>query len=397
MTPTEFADAPRRLEARILLLTLGAFSTGTDAWVVAGILHAIAKNLSVTDGATGQMVSAYAFVYAVSAPLLAAITARLPWQRTVVIALLGIATADVCCALAQSLTVLIAARMLAGACAALYTPTAFAAATSLWPPSRLGGALAKVALGTTAAIVLGVPAGTWIGHIFGWRLTFLAGSALAALAALSLAAGRLPDAKLAALPSVAARFAPMTYRPVLLTLLATALWTTGTFTVYVYTAPIFGVPLALDNIALLLLGYGLGAVAGSQSGGRLVDRFGPTAPILAVMSVSALNYSLMHLSGRGLFGAAGAMFVMGFCAWATWPAQQSRLLNFRPQHRPVMMSLFVSAIQIGSASGSALGGFLITKFSVTTPPYAASMITVLGIVVFLLSERRDLREPETPR
>jgi DHA1 family inner membrane transport protein len=395
MTSTEFADAPRRLDARILLLTLGAFSIGTDAWVVAGILRAIAQDLSASIGATGQLVSAYAFTYAVSAPLLAAIPARLPWQRTVVIALLGIAVGDVFCAMAQSLPLLIAARVLAGASAALYTPTAFAAATALWPRERRGGALAKVALGTTAAIVIGGPAGTWIGHVFGWRLTFVASSSLAALAAVSLAAGHLPNAKITALPGLAARLAPMTHRPIILSLLATMAWTTGTFTVYTYIAVIFGVPLGFENIAGLLLAYGVGALAGSQSGGRLVDRFGTTGPILAVLSLTALNYSLMSLSGRTALGTAVALFIMGFCAWASWPAQQSRLLSLRPQHGRVMMSLFLSAIQIGSASGSALGGFLLAKLSAAAPPYAASVITIVGLAIFLLSERSGLRGPET--
>jgi MFS transporter, DHA1 family, inner membrane transport protein len=395
MTLTELAEEPRQLDARILLLTLGAFSIGTDAWVVAGILRAIAQDLSASVGATGQVVSAYAFTYAVGAPLLAAIAPRLPWQRTLVVALLGIAGADIFCAMAQSLPILIAARVVAGASAALYTPTAFAAATVLWPPARRGGALAKVALGTTAAIVLGVPLGTWVGHVFGWRLTFVVASSLAALAAVSLAIGRLPNAKIAALPGLAARLAPITHPPIVLSLLATMCWGAGTFTVYTYIAVIFGVPLGLDNIAGLLFAYGVGALAGSQSGGRLVDRFGATGPLLAVISANALNYSLMNLTGRTALGAAVALFVTGFCGWASWPAQQTRLLSLRPQHGAVMMSLFLSAIQIAVASGSALGGFLVAKLSATAAPYAASMITVVGLAIFLLSERNGLRRRET--
>jgi MFS transporter, DHA1 family, inner membrane transport protein len=377
--------APQRLDARIFLLALGAFAIGTDSWVMAGILRGVAQDLSVSVEATGQVVTAYSLTYALSAPLLAAITAHWPWRRTIIIALIGIAGADAVCASAGSFWIVIAGRIVAGASAGLYTPTAFAAATGLWPPTHRGAALAKVALGTTAAIVCGVPLATWIGHAFGWRITFVLGSLLAASAALSLAASRLPMPDVVPRPGLAERLAPVTRRRVVLSLLAAVLWTSAAFTVYTYAAVIFGMRLGLDNIAVLLLGYGLGGLTGSQSGGPLVDRFGTTRPILLAFSVAALNYALMHFTGSNLLGAAAALFIMGFCAWAAWPAQQSRLVSFEPEHRPVVMSLFASAIQIGLASGSALGGLLLANFSPAAPTYAASVITVAGLGVFLLS------------
>jgi DHA1 family purine base/nucleoside efflux pump-like MFS transporter len=105
----------------------------------------------------------------------------------------------------------------------------------------------------------------------------------------------------------------------------------------------------------------------------------------------------MYFSAGSPLGAAGALFVMGFCAWAAWPAQQSRLVSFEPEHRPVVMSLFASAVQVGLASGSALGGMLLANFSTATPAYAASAMTIAGLGIFLLSDRRDLRQLENSR
>jgi MFS transporter, DHA1 family, inner membrane transport protein len=397
MTGGEIAQAPQRLDARIFLLALGAFAIGTDSWVIAGILRGIAQDLSVNVETTGQLVTAYSLTYALSAPLLAAVTAHWPWRRTIIIALIGIACADAACAAGGSFWIVIAGRIAAGGCAGLYTPTAFAAATGLWPATHRGAALAKVALGTTAAIVCGVPFATWIGHVFDWRVTFLLSGVLAAAAAFSLAASRLPMPEVVRRPGLAERLAPITRRRVVLSLIAAALWTSAGFTVYTYAGVIFGMRLGLDNIAALLFGYGLGGLTGSQSGGRLVDRFGTAVPILAAFSFAALNYGLMYFSAGSPLGAAGALFVMGFCAWAAWPAQQSRLVSFEPEHRPVVMSLFASAVQVGLASGSALGGMLLANFSSATPAYAASAMTIAGLGIFLLSDRRDLRQLENLR
>jgi MFS transporter, DHA1 family, inner membrane transport protein len=380
------------LDARIFLLALGAFAIGTDSWVMAGILRGVAGDLSVSVEASGQLVTAYSLTYALSAPLLAIVTAHWPWRRTIIIALLGVAAADATCGAAGSFWIVVAGRIAAGACAGLYTPTAFAAATSLWPPSHRGSALAKVALGTTAAIVCGVPLGTRVGHAFGWRVTFLLCALLAALAAFSLAAARLPMPDVAVAPGLAERLAPIRRQRVALSLLAAALWTSAAFTVYTYAAVIFGMRLGLDDIAVLLFAYGLGGLAGSQSGGRFVDRFGTIGPILAAFSVATLNYSLMYFSGGSALGAAAALFIMGFCSWAAWPAQQSRLVSFEPEHRAVVMSLFAAAIQVGLASGSALGGLLLANFSTAAPAYAACAMTLLGLGVFFASNRRDLRE-----
>jgi MFS transporter, DHA1 family, inner membrane transport protein len=120
-------------------------------------------------------------------PLLAAATARLRRERVVVLALSGFALADAICALAPNYGVLLAARILAGASGALFSPTAYGMAAALAPPERRGAALATVALGMTIATVFGAPLGTWIGHAFGWRASFLLGALFSAVAATTLA------------------------------------------------------------------------------------------------------------------------------------------------------------------------------------------------------------------
>ena len=143
------ADTP--LDVRIYLLTLGTFALGTDVFVIAGILPMIAGDLGVSVEAAGQMVTVYALTYALGSPILAALAAQWHRERVVVLALAGFATADLACSLAPSFAILLAARFLAGASGALFSPTAYTIAAALAPAERRGAALARVALGMTSA------------------------------------------------------------------------------------------------------------------------------------------------------------------------------------------------------------------------------------------------------
>ncbi len=387
------SDAPAgRLDPRIHLLALGSFAIGTDVFVIAGILPRIAGDLGVGIEAAGQIIAAYALVYALGSPLLAALTARWQRARVTVLALTGVALADALCALAPSYGVLIAGRLLAGGCAALFSPTAYTLAAGLAPAVRRGAGLAAVALGMTSATVIGAPLGTWIGGAFGWHMTFVLGAALAAGAALALRLARLPAMPPGAVPRLAERFSPLTRSAVLASLAANLLWSAGNYTIYNYSAVLFGQRLGLDSIAWLLLGYGLGGVSGSQLGGRLVDRFGAIAPVVVFIAVDALDIGLLNLIGGSALGAGIGLFIIAFAGWAVFPAQQSRLLALEPAHGGVVMSLLASTIYIGSAVGAGLGGLMLAHFAPTVPAYVACGIVSLGLGAFLLGIAAARRE-----
>jgi MFS transporter, DHA1 family, inner membrane transport protein len=397
--PADTAPRSGRLDPRILLLALGTFGLGTDVFVIAGILRLIADGLHVSDEAAGQLATAYALIYALGSPLLAAATARWRRERVVVIALAGFALADAICALAPNYGVLLAGRILAGASGALFSPTAYGMAAAIAPPERRGAALATVALGMTSATVLGAPLGTWIGHAFGWHAPFLLGAALTAAAAAALALTRMPATTPAAVPRLAERFSPLARPAVLLSLVANWLWSAGNYTIYQYSAVLFGSRLHLDNIMWLLAGYGLGGVAGSQLGGRLVDRFGTVAPMVLCVGINAANLTLLNITGATPWGAGVVLFILAFAGWAVFPAQQSRLLQLEPAHGGLVLSLISSTIYIGAATGAALGGLLLARFPSAAPAYVAGAITVAGLLVFLASLPAARRTPHrgTPR
>ena len=376
------------LDPRIWLLAVGTFAIGTDAFVVAGLLPSIAVDLSVGLAAAGQVVAAYGLTYAIGSPLLAAVAGSTRRDRLVLMTLAGFTVANALCAVAPSYWTLIAARVLAGVGAALYSPTAYVLATSIVPPERRGAALAAVALGMTASTVLGVPLGVFIGHALSWHATFWLVAGVSAMATAALAVGGLPVPPREAPIALRRRLAPLGRLPVLLTILPQLLWGSGSLTVYTYIAVLLGAEgFSQRSVPLLLLAYGAGGMAGSQLGGRLLDRFGSERPIVVLLCVGGLNQLLVTWAGAvpGLMPVV--LFLWSFCGWGLWAPQQSLLIAQEPRNPGVVLALANSTVYIGAAVGATLGGALLSRWPVTVLPFFAVSFYIGALVIFLATQR----------
>ena len=145
---------------RTLVLALGTFAVGTDAFVLAGFLPDVAASLHTSTARAGQAVTVFAAAYAIASPLVATLTARLPRRALLVAALAVLAIANAASALAPNLPLLLISRVLAAGGAAGYTPTAGAVSAALVRPEMRARALSVVVGGLTVATALGVPLGT---------------------------------------------------------------------------------------------------------------------------------------------------------------------------------------------------------------------------------------------
>jgi MFS family permease len=176
-------------KAPLLWLALGTFAVGTESFMIAGLLPGMAADLAVTLPQAGQLVTAFALAYALSSPVLTALTGRIERRSLLIGAMLAFAAANVLAWTAPGYLQLMAARILLAFAAGLYVPGANALASTVAAPERRGSAIAIVNGGLSLAIALGVPLGALVGDGMGWRTTFGGVAILAALAALGLAYG----------------------------------------------------------------------------------------------------------------------------------------------------------------------------------------------------------------
>ncbi|WP_354100658.1 MULTISPECIES: MFS transporter [unclassified Bradyrhizobium] len=351
----------------LIWLTLGAFAIGTEGFMIAGLLPALARDLTVSLPAAGHLITAFSLAYAIGAPVMAVLTAGLERRRVLAISMGGFALSNLLAALAPGYAGLLAARLLLAMSAATFMPAASGYAAAVGGSERRGRALSTITTGLTLAIIAGVPLGVLVGQGFGWRATFFGVAALAAISLVGLLT-RLPRQLPGVTVGLRERLALAKRRDILGVLVTSVLTVAGTFTVYTYLgifiARIAG--LAPQTLAPVLLGFGLASAAGTQLSGGAADRWGGrnTVIVAATLSLAAyLAFSLGAALGpaRSMVVVLPAILLWGSASWGLITAQQSRLVALAPALAPVSLSMNSSAIYLGSAMGAAAGALVIAN------------------------------------
>lgn len=388
-TPGTAAPPPRGLSSTIVL-ALGTFAVGTDAFVVTGFLPEMAKALDVSPQAAGQSVTVFAVAYAAGSPVLATLTARVPRRVLLVCALVFLGLANVGSALAPSFGVLVATRVLAAAGAASYTPNAGAAAAGLVRPAQRARALAIVLGGLTAATAVGVPLGNLAERAFDWRsvLAMVAVLCLICAGAIFLAMPPLPGTPRIPLRK---RLAVLRNPGVIAVLPLTVLGLTAGCVMWAYSVPVLtAVGIAPARILWMLFLFGLGAAAGNMVAGAATDRWG-SVPVLTAgyVSLAAAMALIAWQAAAGVRSTAltGALVTAwGAGIYSQTSPQQHRLMAVAPAEPALVIGLNSSAIYAGIGIGTVLGG------SILPAGVRAAALTATGIAaaagLYLMLTRR---------
>ncbi|GHO51070.1 MFS transporter [Ktedonospora formicarum] len=383
-----------RINPRIFLLALGMFALGTDAFVVAGVLPVIAREMGVTESLAGQLITAFSLTYGFGAPVLAALTGHWSRNKALLISLGAFCLLNLGSALAPNFIVLLLTRILVGCSAAVFGPLAYTIGSTLAPPEKRGKALALVGTGLTISTVLGSPLGTWIGEHFGWRLSFGLVALLAGIAFSVLVLYGLPKTASAPTISLRERIAPVGEPRVLLALIPSLLWNLGIYVVYTYIAPLLQQNLHTSDVSPYLLAFGLGPALGSLIIGVVIDRIGSTRPIAIALVGLLIIEPLIALTTHSIMGALVILFLWGSCAPMLFTPQQHRLLHLTPEHANVILALNNSTFYLGIAGGAALGGFALQMVSVTQLGWIGVVFVLLALVLFAVSIRLSKRKVE---
>ncbi|WP_244283803.1 MFS transporter [Paraburkholderia caballeronis] len=387
MSPT---TSPPSL-APLYWLALGTFAVGTESFMIAGLLPDIAADLHTSVIATGQLVTVFALAYALSSPILTALTGAFNRRTLMIVALCAFTAANVVAWAAQSYWALLAARILLAAAAGLYVPGANALAGAIAGPERRGTALAIVNGGITIAVAFGVPLGALVGDRLGWRMTFAGVAALSAAATAGLLFG-LPRSIGAGLPGATLRERIHVARQpvILMTLFVTTLWAMGAYTIYTYLALFIArtTPLHGGQIGYVLFTWGVAAAIGVFSGGRAVDRVGPRRVIVPCLGVSIVAFSLMSASAHWLPTTWALVPILigvvawGIAHWSFYPAQQAGLIHQAGlRGTPIALSLNASFMYLGFSLGAALGSLTLSLTSVNNLGWTAAACEVAALIL----------------
>jgi len=367
----------------LLALAVGAFGIGTTEFVMMGLLPNVADDLRISIPTAGHLVSAYALGVVIGAPLLAALTAKLPRRRTLM-GLMGLfIVGNALSAAAPSYDWLLAARFLSGLPHGAFFGVGAVVATGLVAPERKARSVSLMFLGLTVANVAGVPVATLMGQNFGWRATFLGVSAIgvAAIAALALL---LPhDHGHAAAVGVRRELAALGSLPVWLALGTTVAGFGALFSAYSYITPMLTdtAGYAASDVTVLLALFGVGATAGNLLGGRLADHH-LRGTLFAGLTSLVLILALFPLLMQTQWGAAAAVILLGTTAFATGSPLQLMVMEKASSAPSLASSANQAAFNLANAGGAWLGGLALTAgFGPASPALAGAALAVLGLAV----------------
>ncbi len=363
----------------LVVLTLGNFTAGTGALLVTGLLDSIASGVSVSIQAAGQLTTAFAISVAIFGPLLATLTSKLDRRTALTAALVVFAAGCATSAMAADYYWLLASRVLTGIGASLYTPQAAASAALLVPPEQRGRAITTVFGGFIFATVFGVPIGTYLGAMFGWREAFAVVVGVALLNAAVL--WRVMPPKLMAPKVDLSAWGQILRSPGLMLLIATTgLQICGQLTFFVYLAPYFKTSLALTTagVGWLFMWYGLANLVGNTVVARNIDRVGAArlSNLGIVITAAAMAAFLFGWGSLALTMLLLALW--GTASFAINSGMQTRLVGAAPWLAPAALPLNSTSIYLGQAAGAAIGGWLVSHDHLRSLPWVGAVFVVIA-------------------
>ena len=381
----------------LFALTISAFAIGTTEFVIVGLIPTIAADLQVSLPSAGLLVSLHALGVAIGAPVLTALTGRMP-RKTLLIGLMVLFTlGNLLAWKAPGYMSLMTARVLTGLAHGVFFSIGSTLATSLVPKEKAASAIAIMFTGLTVALVTGVPLGTFIGQHFGWHETFLAVSLLGIIALI----GSLifvPNGLKHTPPASIARQLTILKQPRLLMVYAkTALGYGGNFVVFTFLAPILQQVSGFSASAVtwVMLIYGVSVAAGNLWGGRLADRMGPIKALQIIFLLLAAVLAVFSFTAHSPVLALITVLFWGAVAFGNVPGLQVYVVQQAERYAPhavdVASGLNIAAFNLGIAGGAWVGGMIVENYGLMVTPWVGAIVVLLAFGMTRWSGALDKR------
>jgi DHA1 family inner membrane transport protein len=379
-------------------LTLSAFAIGTTEFVIVGLIPTIAASLHVSVPSAGLLVSLYALGVAVGAPVLTALTGRVPRKLLLLGLMLLFTAGNLVAWMAPGYEALMAARVLTGLAHGVFFSIGSTIATSLVPKEKAASAIALMFSGLTVALVTGVPLGTFIGQHFGWQMTFLAVAMLGVIAFIGIAL-LVPRTIAGSKPSSLATQVAVLKKPRLLLVYAmTTLGYGGTFVAFTYLAPILQqvAGFSAGTVGLVMLVYGVSVAFGNIWGGKLADRKGPVRALQIVFALLAAVLLVLQFTATNKIAVLITVLAWGAVAFGNVPGLQvyvvQRAGRDAPQAVDVASGLNIAAFNVGIALGAWGGGIIVDRIGLMATPWIGALVVLGALALTTLAGRLDRRD-----
>ncbi|MBU4642732.1 MFS transporter [Bacillus toyonensis] len=370
----------------IYILALGAFAMGTTEFVVSGILEVISEDLGVSISLAGQLVTVYAFSFAIGALFLVMVTAKFERKKVLFYSMLFFIVGGFIAFFSFNFIILMVSRIVLALSGGVYFVVATNYAAQLAPAEKRGSAIATVITGFSISLVLGVPLGTFISSFMDWRYIFLFIS-ITMLITSALLNKTLPILAGNTALSFNAQLRLLKDKRLIYGLFTTVLGILGYTMVFAYIAPLLStlVNFSIEQTSMTLFIIGIFAFIGSRFGGFAVDRWGPNRTISISTLIHAACLLLLIITSASTLSMLLVIVIWGTAAWTTTPAQQYYLISLKPQASETVLSFNTAIMNLGMSLGAGLGGVIVGYTSIYHISWIAGVIVLLSFVTAFIS------------
>ncbi|MBD9649775.1 MFS transporter [Ensifer sp. ENS09] len=360
---------------------LATFCVVTTEMLPVGLMTPIAHDLQTSMGTAGLTLSLPALLAALFAPTVVLVAGRIDRRRILTTLLLLLVVANIVSALANTIGLLLAARILVGFCMGGIWAVAGGLAPRLVPSRSVGVATAIIFGGVAAASVLGVPVGAMIGDAAGWRFAF---------AAMAVFCGIVLVVNLCALPALpvhqSVRLGQFSNQlsncRIQLGLAITFLFVAGHFMAYTFIRPLLEVVSGIGTewVGLMLFAYGAAGIGGNFVAGPVAARR-TGATLLCIAAALAAVLFGFALFGHSPLGGIIVLILWGVAYGGVSVSLQTWMMKSAPSDVEVATALFVAIFNIAIAVGSFAGGRIVDQFDLGTNLLLAGILPSLGILL----------------
>ncbi|WP_436944813.1 MFS transporter [Staphylococcus xylosus] len=375
---------------RIATFILSIFIVGMVEMMVAGIMNLMSNDLHVSEAMVGQLVTLYAITFAIAGPILVKLTNRFSPRPVLLWALTIFIIGNVIIAVAPNFSILVFGRILSSAAAALIVVKILALTALLTAPQHRGKMIGIVYSGFSGANVFGVPIGTIIGDLVGWRYTFLFIVVVSVLVGILMyfyvpqPQFEMPKAGTETTQRTSSYSKILRPAEIVKYLSITFLLLVANSVTFIYINPLMlksGHDLSFVSIALLI--NGVAGVIGTSMGGFLSDkltskRWLTIATIIFIIMMLILN---VFLPGTGLL--LMVIFIWNIMQWSTNPAVQSGVIEHVEGDTSQVMSWNMSSLNAGIGIGGIVGGLVVSKVDVFATTYFSAAIALLAFILII--------------
>lgn len=375
-------------KAVVYLLALAAFLIGTIEYIITGIIQMVADDLQVTTSAAGLLVTSLALSAAIGAPIVIALTINIDRRKILSWMLIIFALSNIITSVSHSFEMVLMTRVLQGISGGTAIVVAMAVATRLVEREKRGTAIGIILMGLSSSLVLGVPIGTFLSSMIGWKALFAA-IGLITLIPLIVVYRRIPSMKEQEPVTLGMQLSILKDKRILLAVAVTLFYVGGYSTLFTYLTPFLqeSANLSITEISGILLLAGICSFLGSSLGGVAADKKGPTFTIFSGIILQIIMLMLLAFVTGNLVVMVAVIMIWMIATWSTSPAQQLYLVTLVPKSPDIALSVNTSFIQFGFALGSGLGGLVLSKTSILNLSWisAGTVLLALLITVFMVA------------